>query len=432
MKLLLFLLLLLAAPAGAVLVDSGNGNTTAPADDPGWANVGLVGSLNGVYLGHGWMISAAHVGIASDRAVLLDGVDYFPIVESRVVIKHDASRYADLQVFQIDAVPEHLPVLPIRATTPSLGTPVVMIGRGYDQGTFNTWDAGGWNWATTRTKRWGTNHIGGVLGGSPDPVGSRRLYSGGKVTQALVVEFNENAAGSDHEAIVTTGDSGGGLFIENGSGWELAGIEFAVGVANGQPARTSIYGNDTYSVDLSYYRDQILDIVRPCDDGADNDGDGLVDLADPGCFWEGDGSEEPACSDGLDNDWDGAVDHLDDLDCMSADGLLEEPDLDGDLVPDDEDNCSEVANESQFDSDEDGYGNACDADYNDDGVVAGPDFVLLQIAWGSTLGQPRFNADIDANGDGTVGGPDFIKLVPQWLKPPGPSGLACAGSIPCP
>jgi len=40
----------------------------------------------------------------------------------------------------------------------------------------------------------------------------------------------------------------------------------------------------------------------PCDNGLDDDDDGHVDLADPGCF---DGSwptESPACQDGIDND----------------------------------------------------------------------------------------------------------------------------------
>jgi YVTN family beta-propeller protein len=46
-----------------------------------------------------------------------------------------------------------------------------------------------------------------------------------------------------------------------------------------------------------------------CSDAIDNDGDGLVDLADGGClnaFWN---IENPACDDGIDNDGDGFADH---------------------------------------------------------------------------------------------------------------------------
>ena len=45
-----------------------------------------------------------------------------------------------------------------------------------------------------------------------------------------------------------------------------------------------------------------------CEDGLDNDGDGLVDLADPVCRTPGDKSETSQCQDGLDNDAKGGID----------------------------------------------------------------------------------------------------------------------------
>jgi subtilisin family serine protease len=46
-----------------------------------------------------------------------------------------------------------------------------------------------------------------------------------------------------------------------------------------------------------------------CDDGADNDGDGLVDFpGDPGCPHPVADFEDPACQDGIDNDGDAAID----------------------------------------------------------------------------------------------------------------------------
>lgn len=48
-----------------------------------------------------------------------------------------------------------------------------------------------------------------------------------------------------------------------------------------------------------------------CADTVDNDGDGLVDLADPGCTDATDNNELNACGDGADNDGDGAVDMAD-------------------------------------------------------------------------------------------------------------------------
>jgi len=60
-----------------------------------------------------------------------------------------------------------------------------------------------------------------------------------------------------------------------------------------------------------------------CGDGIDNDGDGLVDLDDPGCTDAGDNDETneipptTQCSDGIDNDGDGLID-LADPDCINA------------------------------------------------------------------------------------------------------------------
>ncbi len=93
----------------------------------------------------------------------------------------------------------------------------------------------------------------------------------------------------------------------------------------GQPASTALYGNLTFHADLEYYGAAVLDVIRPCDDGADNDGDGAIDYPDdPGCNWAGDVSEEFDCSDGLDNDWDGAIDYPNDPDCVSPNARREE------------------------------------------------------------------------------------------------------------
>src|SRR5262245_21815315 len=108
------------------------------------------------------------------------------------------------------------------------------------------------------------------------------------------------------------------------------------------------------------------------------------------------------------------------------------PDADSDNVPDAEDNCLTAANSSQLDSDQDGYGNACDTDYNDDGVVGISDFLTLSRAFGSPIGSPDYSPVLDSNGDGAIGVPEFLLLLASFGKPPGPSGLSCAGTVPCP
>jgi hypothetical protein len=50
--------------------------------------------------------------------------------------------------------------------------------------------------------------------------------------------------------------------------------------------------------------------VYQCNDGIDNDGDGLTDYpADPACIGPYDYSERPQCSDGIDNNGDGVTDY---------------------------------------------------------------------------------------------------------------------------
>jgi probable HAF family extracellular repeat protein len=61
----------------------------------------------------------------------------------------------------------------------------------------------------------------------------------------------------------------------------------------------------------------VIGVIPACQDGEDNDGDTLVDLADGGCTDAEDRSEVPDCQDGLNNDSDGLVDAANDPGCTS-------------------------------------------------------------------------------------------------------------------
>jgi len=107
-------------------------------------------------------------------------------------------------------------------------------------------------------------------------------------------------------------------------------------------------------------------------------------------------------------------------------------DADGDGVCDPVDNCLAAANASQTDVDQDGYGNACDPDGNNDGTVGGPDFTPFALTFGSQCGDSTFDPVFDLNDDCAIGGPDFTVFAAHFGGPPGPSGYACAGTVPCP
>jgi hypothetical protein len=100
-------------------------------------------------------------------------------------------------------------------------------------------------------------------------------------------------------------------------------------------------------------------------------------------------------------------------------------DADGDGVPDANDNCVNVSNAAQVDTNHDGFGNRCDPDYWNDGTVDDIDFEIFSECFGTA------DPDCDLNGDGVTGAPDFSIFAGFYGGPPGPSGLACAGTIPC-
>ncbi len=108
-----------------------------------------------------------------------------------------------------------------------------------------------------------------------------------------------------------------------------------------------------------------------------------------------------------------------------------EPDTDADGVPDARDVCLEDPDPEQLDSDRDGYGNACDADYNGDGLVGTADYIALRLAFAATTGDPRYELRMDAEGDGVIGGPELGLIGRSFGAAPGPSGLGCAGVPPC-
>ena len=107
-------------------------------------------------------------------------------------------------------------------------------------------------------------------------------------------------------------------------------------------------------------------------------------------------------------------------------------DDDGDGVCNEVDNCLDVSNPNQVDSNQDGYGNLCDTDLNDDNAVGVPDFNEFRSVFGLSCSDPGYDADADFHSDCAIGVPDFNIFRTYFGGPPGPSGYACAGTIPCP
>ena len=92
-------------------------------------------------------------------------------------------------------------------------------------------------------------------------------------------------------------------------------------------------------------------------------------------------------------------------------------DSDGDGVADAMDNCLNLANANQHDTDGDGYGNRCDGDFNQDGVVNPTDLGIMRANF-FVVGD----LVTDLNGDGVTNSGDLGIFRTQFFGTPGPSG----------
>jgi hypothetical protein len=187
----------------------------------------------------------------------------------------------------------------------------------------------------------------------------------------------------------------------------------------------------------------------PFDDGPDADTDGLCDTDDPdddndGCTDEVDVAPLQTSVDG-DLDFRGA-----DCDNCATLANTDQADADGDQVGDSCDNCVMRANPrdagggatalftgNQLDSDQDGNGNACDADFNQSLPVVGfPDLSQMRLALGKdrdasecprddgSAGGPCAEFDLDGNLP-VIGFPDLVRFRQLLGLEPGPKCQAC-------
>ena len=69
-------------------------------------------------------------------------------------------------------------------------------------------------------------------------------------------------------------------------------------------------------------------VPTACSNGVDDDGDGLVDMADPGCETSFSNLEDPLCHNGVDDDGDGLTDWPNDPGCLSGFSAGENPHCD--------------------------------------------------------------------------------------------------------
>src|ERR1043166_5790621 len=231
-------------------------NIAAPPDGAPWANVAGVNTESGVYLGGGWVLTAAHVGVGNAN---LSGTIYTYDGISHRLTNTDGTA-TDLLLFHLSTLPP-LPSVPLATGTPTASSPVDMIGfgaiAGSDQTNIGTYT--GFYWSTSPYKSWRSNK---VRSGGTSSVnvgfGNLTVFK----TDFSAPGTTGSGSPTSDEAQAASGDSGGGVFHLNGSSWQLVGILDAISTQPAQTPGTAVYGNTTASADIATYRNQIVGLMN--------------------------------------------------------------------------------------------------------------------------------------------------------------------------
>ena len=98
-----------------------------------------------------------------------------------------------------------------------------------------------------------------------------------------------------------------------------------------------------------------------------------------------------------------------------------EMDTDEDGIIDSEDNCVDVFNPDQKDTNQDGFGNICDPDLDNDGNITSEDGDIIESVYGLTPESLNWNPDVDLNDDDSIDIFDVVVWSEMYGKKPGPS-----------
>lgn len=208
---------------------------------PYWKNLGQIERSTGIYLGNGYVLTAAHVGPGTFRAI--DGKSY-PAEETPVTLfkNHDGS-LADLCMYRIRVKATDplalCPSVPLTTMPPRKGTPLVLVGGG--AGAKKTGRRFVWN--DDYRVRWGLSAI--------EQVYSVMMPTSRYTSYGFGTRFEKSSV----RCQAAPGDSGGAAFHFNraSSQWELAGVIVAVDSRFG----AAEFGNQTYLADPALFRRQL-------------------------------------------------------------------------------------------------------------------------------------------------------------------------------
>ncbi len=173
----------------------------------GWQFEGFWGGFRGTPIAPHFFLSAKHIGNAGGSVFTFGALNYS-------VVRGFADPNSDLDLWQVT---ETFPTFaPLYTQADEAGKLTVVIGRGTQRGSDHlvNGNLAGWNWGPgDGVRRRGTNVISEIVALGPDDELLRGPF---------------DAGGLAEEAHLSSGDSGGAAFIEDGGVWKLAGTHYTV------------------------------------------------------------------------------------------------------------------------------------------------------------------------------------------------------------
>lgn len=233
--LLTCLLLVLVQPAGALVycvtnaVDQHQNAPTGLLENSGWQQTVALDLFLGTVIASNALLTAAHISeITLDDSFAYEGTNH-------TFTAKEVDPESDLAVFFFTPPVTNFACLNIE--TNDISARAVLQGRGMERGVEVIGTNGttnGWEWAWNRRlaiRRWGVNQYIGALPGEP-------TYA--------VAAFDNN--GDPDECMLSVGDSGGPGFVQTGSGWKLATVNYSV-----YPAKFTLSTNAVDAFEASLY-----------------------------------------------------------------------------------------------------------------------------------------------------------------------------------
>ena len=282
LRALLISSLAMAGSASAIIVGGSNGNGANNAGEAGlqvvlsnsalpafpyFGNMLRYSDASGIYLGYnantmeGWVLSAEH--ITETTGIKIGGHTYSFIdpqptnsnLNGTRIVSSGVNTDLILYKFSVtgsDPIPA-LPTVEISDSAPSVGSLLIMAGRGMRSG------AGTGAEDVTAPYAWGTP---GTSDEVPMRWGFNQMefdYTDANGAKYLITDFDAPVAGTGIDGQAALGDSGGGAFIYKQGRWKLGGVAYAT--ADGPDADSvsnpAGYGDYTLYTDVYAYRSEI-------------------------------------------------------------------------------------------------------------------------------------------------------------------------------